>query len=374
MKHILYFLFFLFLVMPSCIRHKSTDYSLADVSIIIDLDSAKRVPLKLGEIRYIPLETSENCLIGNADKVLIRNGKIYVADFSQAMALFVFDLKGKFLSKIARRGQGPGEYISFKDFDINSNGDIYIFDQYGRKLLVLDSEGKYLRMIKSNYYFENFCVIGNRMYWAKFLDGKRFADLGVYDMKNEQLTFLLNNRKFLHDINVDFSTYKFYYSPGNTYYSPKFSEIIYAVNTDGISPAIGIKNLPFPPPDVIEKWEKSDIKKQMELIVLKNNYFLENVYIYENNYFISIGYKIGIRQNMLLYDKRSESAYLVSGEDFFKSVGDRNIMGSTGKDFFSVISFNTDNVYEKRILESRKELKNWKEDDNPVIAIFDLDM
>ena len=373
MKRIFYLLFLSLLIMQSCNRQKSSGASLTDVSILIDLDSVKRAPLKLADIRYIPLETSKECLIGNADKVLIRNGKIYVADFYQAMSLFVFDLEGKFLFKIARRGQGPGEYIRFRDFDIHSNGDIYIFDQSGKKILILDQEGKYLRTVMSDYYFQNFCVVGEKMYWAKFSDGEKFADLAVYNMMNERTTFLLKDKKFLHNINVNFSTYKFYCSPDNIYYSPQFSEIIYSLKENGIFPAIGIKNLPVPLEEVIEKLEHEQSNIQMKYL-FDEKIFLENVYIYETDSFISIGYKRGIYQNTLLYNKHSKSTYLVLGTDFFKNVGSTDIIGSTGKEFFSVIYLDINNEYHKQILTSREELKNWKEDDNPVIAIFNLDM
>jgi len=375
MKQISYFLFSLVLLLPSCARQKSFEAaSLSDVSILIDLNSVETVPLKLGNIRYVPLETSDECLIGRANKVLVKHGKIYVADFYQAMSLFVFDLEGKFLFKIARRGQGPNEYISFRDFDIHSNGDIYILDNHGQKIMVLNSEEEQLRQIKLEMYypFSNLCVIDDKMYWAKFMHGKRVADLGVYDMENEQLTFLLKDEKFLYDIHVALTSYKFYYSPENTYYSPPQSEIIYALKSDGIYPAIGIKNLPIPPPEVMEEWERN--KETQEFSIIYSSYFLEGMNIYETDYFISIGYTIGMSWRTLLYDKRSNSARIVLGEEYFYKTGSTNINGSTGKEFFNVVSFDPDNVPNKRILESREELKNWSEEDNPVISFFTLDM
>jgi hypothetical protein len=124
MKQITLFSILLLLMMQSCVNQKPSNDLFKDIPIVIDMDSVKRDSLKLSHIRYVPLETSDECLIGDADKTLIRNNKIYVADFSSAMALFVFDMNGKFLFKIARRGQGPGEYTSFRDFDIQTNGDI----------------------------------------------------------------------------------------------------------------------------------------------------------------------------------------------------------------------------------------------------------
>jgi hypothetical protein len=44
------------------------------------------------EFAFIPLETNEQCLIGGVEQVEIRDGKIYVLDFVNQKALFVFDM------------------------------------------------------------------------------------------------------------------------------------------------------------------------------------------------------------------------------------------------------------------------------------------
>lgn len=53
----------------------------------------------------IPLELSApgDNIIGNIDKVIMRDGKIYVMDKSR-MTVFIFTEDGKYLNKISRRG------------------------------------------------------------------------------------------------------------------------------------------------------------------------------------------------------------------------------------------------------------------------------
>ena len=90
-------------------------------------------------------------------------------------------------------------------------------------------------------------------------------------------------------------------------------------------------------------------------------------------YKVLIKYVVGRNSNFLLYNKGTQIAYKLFSP-YFEVVGCSDITGSTGKNFFGVINFNSENSAHKKILESNEELKNFKEDDNPVIAIFDLDM
>ncbi|GHS93853.1 hypothetical protein FACS1894207_1000 [Bacteroidia bacterium] len=375
MKQITFFSILSILLIQSCVRQESANDPFKDVPIVIDIDAVKSPPLKLAHIQYVPLETSEECFIGHASKTLIRNNKIYVADFNKVMALFVFDMNGKYIFKISKRGQGPGEYISFNDFDIQNNGDIYMFDQHQKKILIYNSEGKYLQNANFDYYFGNFCIVNNKMYWSKLREsGQMFANLAVYDMTNKTTDFILKDEKFLHDISLlNFSAYDFYYSPNHlVYYSPKFSEIIYSIDKDGVCPAIGIKNLKIPSKDIINAWLQVKDGFDRSRLISNTEYFIENVYIYETDKYIIFVCKNGALDNILLYNKRSKTTCFIW--DFFATLGIIEAKGSTGKEFFGVINFNPDNELHKQILESREELKNRKEEDNPVIVLFNPDM
>jgi hypothetical protein len=376
MKQTILFSILLFLMMQSCVnKESSNDDPFKGVPIVIDIDSVKSVPLTLSHIQYIPLETTDECLIGRTGKVLIRNNKIYVADFSKAMALFVFDMNGKFLFKISQRGQGPGEYLSFHDFDIQSNGDIYMFDQWRKKILIYNSEGNYLREIVSDYHFYNFCLVNNKMYWSKLNEKEMIANLAVYDMIDKKTEFILKDN--LHDTGIiNYAGFDFYYSPNyTTYYSPKFSKIIYSISEDGVHPAIGIKNLNIPPRFIIDGWSQIENVIERTQLITNSTYFIENIYIFETDRYISIGCIRGdVLDKTLLYNKHSKSTFTAWNPNYYAALGIDQVKGSIGKEFFGVVAFKPHNEFHKKILESREELKNWKEDDNPVIVFFNPDM
>ena len=63
------------------------------------------------KIEIIPLETNEQCLIKSIGRVIETDSKYYILDDDvDAGVLFCFDKQGKFLYKIDKRGNGPGEY------------------------------------------------------------------------------------------------------------------------------------------------------------------------------------------------------------------------------------------------------------------------
>jgi hypothetical protein len=362
--------------MPSCTRQDSSDDIFKDIPIIIDMDSVKtELHLKIVHIRYVPLETSDECLIGYVDKTLIKNNKIYVADFHRSEAIFVFDMNGKFLFKIARKGQGPGEYISVRDFDVLSNGYIYVFNPFKKMILIYNSIGKYVDYIQLDYYIKKFCLIENKIYWSEIYEsGITFAKLAVYDMTDKNTRFLFKDKKFLESTDIiNFSSYSFYYSPDNvTYYSPKFSEIIYSITKDGVYPAIGLKNVNMPSQEMINRWKRVEDMRERLNLFYSSKYFFENAYIFETDKYIAFQYCTGELQNVVIYNKFSKNT--LSYLSFFQDIGTSAVSGSTGKEFFGVVNFLADNKPHQRILESREELKNWKEDDNPVIVFFNPDM
>lgn len=60
-------------------------------------------------IEYIPLETTDDCLIGDEFSLIVASQDIFVHHFLEKK-IYRFDKSGKFLNFIGKRGQGPGEY------------------------------------------------------------------------------------------------------------------------------------------------------------------------------------------------------------------------------------------------------------------------
>lgn len=122
---------------------------------IIDVESAvgKGSIVNLSEIasdiRYIPLETNAESVIGNVWNLKFSKGKIYISDNKYTISIFTEE--GKFIKKFSRVGRGPEEYVDISTFQVNdTDGGIEILDRSGR-IIRYDAEGNFIEVIDKLY-------------------------------------------------------------------------------------------------------------------------------------------------------------------------------------------------------------------------------
>lgn len=104
------------------------------------------LPDIISSYKYIALESLNNNLIGQVDKILSHDDKIFVLDKDRAKAIFVFNNKGKFLYKIANNLGGPEGYSYIQDFDIDDEkGILHLLDYPKNRMLKFKtSDGSFL--------------------------------------------------------------------------------------------------------------------------------------------------------------------------------------------------------------------------------------
>src|SRR5690554_3194966 len=71
-------------------------------------------------VHYIKLETSPESIMGRITQMIIKQKYIYVADVQQDM-VFVFDKKGRFVSRLEKQGRGEGEYVGLGSILVDEN-------------------------------------------------------------------------------------------------------------------------------------------------------------------------------------------------------------------------------------------------------------
>lgn len=96
----------------------------------------------------IPLETNSKSVIGKIARISFHNELIFILDESQKQIL-IFNSLGKYLDKLGKKGRGPGEYVSIRDFSINrSSGDILLLCDTPNKIIVFNERREFLREFK----------------------------------------------------------------------------------------------------------------------------------------------------------------------------------------------------------------------------------
>ncbi|MBE6230305.1 MAG: 6-bladed beta-propeller [Bacteroidales bacterium] len=92
------------------------------------------------ELGYIPLQTTNEALIGRNPLFCTDENYIYVSTSS----ILIFDKEGKFVSKINKKGRGPEEYLRVNHLSVD-NKEVSVDD--GLKILSYSIEGKSLRCV-----------------------------------------------------------------------------------------------------------------------------------------------------------------------------------------------------------------------------------
>ena len=102
-------------------------------SNVIQVDIENVQPMNLADfvesIQLVPLETTDESLIKRIERMVIRDGKVYIQNDLQDV--LVFDENGKFLLSTAqRRGQGPEDYFMMMSMDVTNDGLISIYEGF----------------------------------------------------------------------------------------------------------------------------------------------------------------------------------------------------------------------------------------------------
>ena len=148
MKKIKFTIAILLLLAISCKQETATN---SLIHINIDPDKVEEIYDIAGDVEneweIIPLETTDECLVAQISKIVFQNGKYYVLD--RQSVIHVFDASGKFLRKLDKKGEGPGEYRDIASFDVIGN-DVLISEAYKRRLFIYDSLFNYKSMVEAD--------------------------------------------------------------------------------------------------------------------------------------------------------------------------------------------------------------------------------
>jgi len=89
------------------------------------------------EFLYKPYQIRE--ITNTKEKVILDIGNV---------CLYVFSDNGKFIRKISRAGQGPGDILNPSYFDVDINGDIYVYEQGNYRISIFSKYGKFINSFR----------------------------------------------------------------------------------------------------------------------------------------------------------------------------------------------------------------------------------
>lgn len=144
-------------------KKSATDVSLLKIDWKHISDVKDYSSLVEDSVVMFPLETTDDCLIGEVTKLICQNNLIYIAD-NTSKSIFVFDMSGKLKTRVYAVGSGPGEYTNISYFTVHGT-DIILFDHYMGKFLFYDASGKFIRDKSiGNIWTEELFCMENKLY------------------------------------------------------------------------------------------------------------------------------------------------------------------------------------------------------------------
>lgn len=160
-------LFIALLVVSSC-QLRSPEKEgvwVADVRSAIQKETPVSMKEDVEGIEYIPLETTDSCLISNVTALIMDDEFIFVQN-GKTDQNFQFTRQGKFVREVGKVGEGPGEYPPYTVLDPvmdTKKREIYL-NRYRLPAMVYSYDGEFLRtdttiteFVSNRYLLDNGC-------------------------------------------------------------------------------------------------------------------------------------------------------------------------------------------------------------------------
>lgn len=339
-------------------------------------ESPKEIMLNelASDIRYVPLETTDDCLMNNEFYIMQYTGEDIITS-----GIFHFDKNGKFLNKIGSKGQGPEEYLQ----------GLFAFGDWKNKLLYVQNwttltcygfDGTFVRSVPTpqlnmgaaRLFDENHILYSNDIYYADKANpiqlymvdsqnGKTVSKWRGHLEENKKYGMILTSRDFMY--NYDNSLF---YKPAleNVIFkilSPKKRQLVYKFDCSG--------------KDIDVSADEVDPKKRFQ--------FLSVYWAKETAQYLFVNYGMKNISRLGIYDKEKKTFTNVTIKDNLAGGYDIHPAWTSDDNHLLMVYYaggllqDKEKRYSTGLLPERKKeldelLKNIKEDDNPVVILVTL--
>lgn len=339
------------------------------------------------DIKIIPLETNENCMIGHINQLKIFKDYIIVLDGSIAKSIFIFNRDGKYLRKIGNIGLGPGEYKRVHMFSLDEENDrILVLDGNLRKIITYTLDGEFV----TEYFHQEksifqFCIFNEKIFLDHILSNQNISEyyLSIINLngKTEDELFPTNvyGKGFSHALNMSNNFFK---SDYELRYIRPFFDTIFTINSDSFKPFITLETKNHLNPEDMEYINNLKHSEMKTYLSRECSKFISIFNYIETQDLIYLTYRNNLRTYKLFYytlineiictEKLIDDITYIKFPDFitkdkncFVSVIENDFLGNLHELILRCKSS------EINISESnRRKIDSLTEDSNPVIIIY----
>lgn len=243
--------------------------------------------LFLEEHRTIVLETNDNSLLSDIDKIIEWNNVFYILDRKMKQVV-MFDTDGRYLNRINSVGNGPGEYAELYDVALDKENGKLVLLASPSSLHTYSLEGEYLQSRPLSGYYSSLSIIGGYIYLenATYVNDK-LSDASITVLHGDDRMELLKPQEEIAPYCVSRG-----YSLNETgLFTRKFDDAIYKLDKEGLSSAyvvdFGVEHFPEEEKDKIyECSELSEYTRKNSLVYSMTDLLeTENAILFRTNLF-----------------------------------------------------------------------------------------
>lgn len=331
--------------------------------------------------KIIKLETSQSCLISVITQIRMTESFIFIKDLEN---IYSFTREGKFVAKIGKKGEGPGEYIVFNTFFIDENkNQVTIIDDFKNKLINYDFTGNFISSVSiPSEAFQSCCNVqptsDNKLLCFHMMDMYDTKAYSLFDLNEKKV----NGQCFSYQpITVDNYMFAFSWQPmaktgDDIDLIMPLCDTIYTYSA--LTSSFQTKYIIETPNEMAPKHRisKRSTSYDEELSKLSDEgYFTGFKGIYETDTKVLLGCNYEAMMGYFLFDKVSKTGnyYIYTWNDNVETLPFVTPIYSYKNQFVSYVSpeilLSFKKIKNKDFLESIKDLK---EDDNPCLILYEF--
>ena len=332
-------------------------------------------------IDFVKLETNDKCALNDIAKIEVDDSLLFIEDYMQR--LYLFSRSGQFLCKIGTKGGAENEYVTLFDFILNRKKKlVYIVDCTKEKLLVYDYKGRYIENKSiGNSHLSNSTMVAyadeNHLVSINFNSPQERTNFSLIDISSKTIT---NYVEYLSIGNLRSSDTggRTTYHLSNLLMCAQLSDTIYTYQDETIKPLYVFHNeMRHATKDDINK-EQYDfgLQPSADLLAKGISAGITDLYATDRVIYFRSRTKNGVYR--IFYNTEKSKGYKFDMTKNLDAAHNAlwNCLKSSSHDAFICNLPVNDFFFRKEVRCSYPELDSIlnisKEDDNPILAFFDV--